>query len=119
MPVLAMTREMGSLGSVIAQEVARHLGYRFLRNDLLRDAAREYRVRESRLVGVMEAAPGPGRAAAPAAFPVPAYLEAAVLEAALEERTCSWAAGPRSSSAAFPCGARSCLRAARRSGSAA
>ena len=41
MPVVAMTREMGSLGSPIAQEIARRLGYEFLRNDILRSAARE------------------------------------------------------------------------------
>ena len=71
MPIVAMTREMGSLGSVIAQQVARHLGYRFLRNDLLRDAAREYRVRESRLVGVGGGGARAGRASAPPAIPVP------------------------------------------------
>lgn len=87
MPVLAMTREMGSLGSVIAQEVARHLGYRFLRNDLLRDAAREYRERESRLEGVVEAAPGLVERMRRPRFRYRAYLEAAVLEAALDERT--------------------------------
>ena len=53
MPVVAMTREMGSLGSAIAREAARRLGYEFLRDDILRDAARQYQVRESRLVGVV------------------------------------------------------------------
>ena len=36
MPVVAMTREMGSLGSAIAREAARRLGYEFLRDDILR-----------------------------------------------------------------------------------
>ena len=86
MPVLAMTREMGSLGSVIAQEVARQLGYRFLRNDLLRDAAAEYRVRESRLVGVMEEVPGLVERLRRPRFRYRSYLEAVVLEAALQDR---------------------------------
>jgi cytidylate kinase len=87
MPVVAMTREMGSLGSVIAQEVARQLGYPFLRDSLLRDAAREYRVRESRLAGVVEAAPGLVERLRRPRFRYRAYLEAAVLDAALPDRT--------------------------------
>ena len=86
MPVVAMTREMGSLGSPIAQEVARRLGYEFLRNDILRDAAREYRVRESRLVGVVEEAPGFVERLRRPRLRYRAYLEAAVLEAALQDR---------------------------------
>ncbi len=86
MPVVAMTREMGSLGSPIAQEVARRLGYEFLRNDILRDAAREYRVRESRLVGMVEEAPGFVERFRRPRLRYRAYLEAAVLEAALVDR---------------------------------
>lgn len=86
MPVLTMTREMGSLGSVIAQEAARRLGYRFLRNDLLRDAAAEYRVRESRLVGVVEEAPGLVERLRRPRFRYRSYLEAVVLEAASQDR---------------------------------
>jgi cytidylate kinase len=86
MPVVAMTREMGSLGSVIAHGVARELGYRFLRDSLLRDAAREYRVRESRLVGVVEAAPGLVERLRRPRLRYRAYLEAAVLDAAREDR---------------------------------
>jgi cytidylate kinase len=86
MPVVAMTREMGSLGSAIAQEVARRLGYEFLRNDILRNAAREYRIRESRLVGAVEEAPGLLERLRPPRFRYRAYLEAAVLDAALRDR---------------------------------
>ena len=86
MAVVAMTREMGSLGSPIAQEVARRLGYEFLRNDLLRDAAKEYRVRESRLVGVVEQAPGLVERLGRPRLRYRSYLEAVVLEAALQDR---------------------------------
>jgi cytidylate kinase len=86
MPVVAMTREMGSLGSLIAHEVARRLGYQFLRNDILRDAAREYRVRESRLVGMVEQVPGLVERLRRPRVRYRAYLEAAVLEAALQDR---------------------------------
>ena len=86
MPVIAMTREMGSLGSNIAQEVARRLGYQFLRNDILRGAAREYRVHESRLVGALEEAPGFLERLRPTRFRYRSYLEAAVLAAALSDK---------------------------------
>jgi cytidylate kinase len=86
MPVIAMTREMGSLGSTIAQEVARRLGYQFLRNDILRNAAREYRVREARLIGAVEEAPGLLERLRPPRFRYRSYLEAAVLAAALPDR---------------------------------
>jgi cytidylate kinase len=86
MPIVAMTREMGSLGSTIAQEVARRLHYQFLRNDILREAARQYRVRESRLVGMVEQAPGLVERLRRPRTRYRAYLEAAVLEAALPDR---------------------------------
>jgi cytidylate kinase len=86
MSIVAMTREMGSLGSAIAQEVASRLGYRFLRNDILRDAAREYRVRESRLVGAVEEAPGLIERLRRPRLRYRAYLEASVLDAALSDR---------------------------------
>jgi cytidylate kinase len=86
MPVVAMTREMGSLGSAIAREAARRLGYGFLRDDILRDAAREYQVRESRLVGAVEEAPGLVERLRRPRIRYRAYLEAAVLDAALRDR---------------------------------
>jgi cytidylate kinase len=86
MAVVAMTREMGSLGSVIAQEVASRLGYQSLHNDLLREAARAYRVRESRLVGVVEQTPGLIERLRRPRLRYRAYLEAAVLDAARQDR---------------------------------
>ena len=86
MPVVAMTQEMGSLGRTVGQEVARRLGYEFLRDDLIQAVAREYRVREAGVVRAVEGTPrlldrltGRGRR-------YRAYLEAAVLDAARRER---------------------------------
>jgi hypothetical protein len=39
MPILAVTREMGSLGTYIGQEVARRLGYEFIRHEIIAEAA--------------------------------------------------------------------------------
>jgi cytidylate kinase len=85
-PILAMTKEMGSLGTFIGLEVARRLGYEFLRNDIIKEAAREYRVLESRLVGTVEQAPRFLERFQVRSRRHRAYLEAAVLEAALRER---------------------------------
>ncbi len=86
MPIVAMTKEMGSLGTFVGLEVARQLGYEFLRNDLIREAAREYRVLEGRLVGAVERAPGFLERFGPRGRRHRSYLEAAVLEAAARER---------------------------------
>lgn len=86
MPIVAMTREMGSLGSTIAFEVAERLGYEFLRNDIVRRVAGEYRVRESRLVDSLEERPGVLERLRRRGHRHRVYLEAAVLEAALRER---------------------------------
>jgi cytidylate kinase len=81
-----MTREMGSLGTAVGEEVARRLGYEYLRHDLVAGVARQYPVRERGVVGAVEEAPallerlrGPRRR-------YRTYLEAAVLEAARRER---------------------------------
>lgn len=58
MGVVAVTREMGSLGTFIAEEGARRLGYELVRQDITRDTAREYEVLEADLVGSVEARPG-------------------------------------------------------------
>jgi cytidylate kinase len=81
-----MTKEMGSLGTFIGLEVARRLGYEFLRNDIIKEAAREYRVLEGRLVGTVERAPRLLERFGARGRRHRAYLEAAVLEAALRER---------------------------------
>jgi cytidylate kinase len=86
MPIVAMTKEMGSLGTFIALEVSRRLGYEFLRNDIIKAAAREYRELEGRLVGAVEEPPGFLERYGPRARRHQAYLQAAVLEAALRER---------------------------------
>jgi cytidylate kinase len=86
MPIIAMTKEMGSLGTFVGMEVARRLGYDFLRNALIKAAAAEYRELEGRLVGAVET---PGRFLerfGRRGRRYRAYLEAAVLEAALREQ---------------------------------
>jgi cytidylate kinase len=85
-PIVAMTREMGSLGTFVGLEVARALGHEFVRDEIVRRAAREYRVMESGLVGAVERPPrwleSPGRSRRR----YRTYLEAAVLEIAQRER---------------------------------
>lgn len=58
MRVLAITREMGSLGTFVGLEVARRLGWEYVRDDITREAAREYDVDEERLIGAVEERPG-------------------------------------------------------------
>ncbi|MGH7267007.1 MAG: AAA family ATPase, partial [Candidatus Rokuibacteriota bacterium] len=86
MPIVAMTKEMGSLGTFVGLEVARRLDYRFLRNDVVKAAAREYRARESGLVSAVERAPKLLERLRPPRRRYRTYLEAAVLDAALGER---------------------------------
>src|SRR5262249_3375709 len=86
MPIIAMTKEMGSLGTFVALEVSRRLGYEFLRNDIVTAAAREYREHEGRLVGALERAPRLLERFGPRSRRHQAYLQAAVLDAALRER---------------------------------
>lgn len=86
MPIIAMTKEMGSLGTFIGLEVARQLGYEFLRNDIVKAAAREYRALEGRLVGAVEQAPGFLERLGRRGRRYQVYIQAAVLDAALRER---------------------------------
>lgn len=86
MPVIAMTKEMGSLGTFIGIEVARRLGYEFLRNDIIKAVVREYRVREAQVVGTVEEAPRLLERFGDRGRRHRTYVEAAVLEAALRER---------------------------------
>jgi len=86
MPVIAMTKEMGSLGTFVGLEVARQLDYEFLRNDIIRGVAREYRVREAQVVGAVEETPRFLDRFGQRGRRYRMYLEAAVLDAALRER---------------------------------
>jgi cytidylate kinase len=58
MTVIAMTKEMGSLGTYIGMEVARRLGYEFVRQDIIRQAAQEFEVSEEDLIKAVEERPG-------------------------------------------------------------
>ncbi|PYM67769.1 MAG: hypothetical protein DMD79_00305 [Candidatus Rokuibacteriota bacterium] len=86
MPIIAMTKEMGSLGTFIALEVARRLDHEFLRNDIIKAVARGYRVRETGVVLVLEARPRLWERLGDRSRRYRLYLEAAVLDAALRER---------------------------------
>ncbi|HEV8311128.1 MAG TPA: cytidylate kinase family protein [Methylomirabilota bacterium] len=85
MPIIAMTKEMGSLGTLIGLEAARQLGYEFLRNEVIKAAAHEYRVLEAGLIGAVERPAGVFERLRPRAARYAAYLRAAVLEAALRD----------------------------------
>lgn len=58
MVIVAMTREMGGLGTSIGMDVAGRLGYAFVREDITREAAREYAVEEEHLIAAVRAADG-------------------------------------------------------------
>jgi cytidylate kinase len=58
MPIIAMTKEMWSMGNSIGQEIARQLGYEFIRKDITREAAREFHTLEKKLVEAVEEKPG-------------------------------------------------------------
>lgn len=58
MPIIAMTRERGSLGTYIGQEVARRLGYEFIRDEIIAAAAQVYDAVEEKLVDTVESKPG-------------------------------------------------------------
>jgi hyperosmotically inducible periplasmic protein len=86
MAIVAITREMGSFGTHIGMEVAARLGYAFVREDITREAAREYDVREDRLVEVIEERPGLFEAMTRSVRRYQAFVAAAVLEAAVRDR---------------------------------
>ena len=58
MPIIAITKEMWSLGSSIGREVATQLGTEFIRQDIILEAAREYHALEAKLVESVEEKPG-------------------------------------------------------------
>jgi cytidylate kinase len=57
-PIIAITKEMYSLGTSIGREVARQLGSEFIRQDIIREAVREYHALEAKLVETVEEKPG-------------------------------------------------------------
>jgi len=85
MPIVAITREMGSLGTFIAKEAARRLAYEFVRQDITRDAAREYEVLEEHLVGAVEERPGLFEVLTHSARRYQEFVAVEVLEAAQRE----------------------------------
>lgn len=85
MPVLAMTREIGSLGTHVAHEVATRLGYDLVRQEIIAEAARVYEADPDSLVATVEARPRmfeTGKVAARRHF---AFVAAEVLNAALRD----------------------------------
>ncbi len=84
MPVLAVTREIGSLGTFIAQEVARRVGYDFVRQEIIAEASRLYEANSDSLVATVESKPrvlGANPASARRHF---AFVAAEVLSVALK-----------------------------------
>jgi cytidylate kinase len=85
MPILAMTREMGSLGTFIGQAVAQRLGYAFVRDEITAEAAQVYDAAEESLVATLEAKPGVWEGLSEAARRHFGFIAAEVLEAALKD----------------------------------
>lgn len=85
MPILAVTREMGSLGTYIGQEVARRLGYDFVRQEIIAEAAQVYDAVEEHLVATVEARPGLWDSLSEAARRHFAFIAAQVFEFALKD----------------------------------
>jgi cytidylate kinase len=85
MPILAVTREMGSLGTYIGQEVARRLGYAFVRHEIIAEAAQLYDAVEQNLIATVEAKPGVWESLSEAARRHFAFIAAEVFEFALKD----------------------------------
>ncbi len=85
MSILAITRETGSLGTFIGQEVARRLGYSFIRHQIVAEAAQLYEAAEETLIATVESKPGPWEALSDAARRHFAFLAAEVFDAALKD----------------------------------
>jgi len=85
MPILAMTREMGSLGTLIGQAVAQRLGYTFIRHDIIAEAAQVYHAAEKNLTATVEAKPGVWDSLSEAARRHFAFIAAEVFDAALKD----------------------------------
>ncbi len=85
MPILAMTREMGSLGTFIGQEVAERLGYAFVRQEIIAEAAQVYDAAEEHLTATVEAKPGVWDSLSEAARRHFAFIAAEVFDFALKD----------------------------------
>lgn len=85
MAIIAMTHEMGSLGSTIARTVAEKLGYTYLRQDIIREAAREFHVVEEKLREAVEARPGLFEMVRESARRSQIFITAEVYEEALKD----------------------------------
>lgn len=57
MAIIAMSRELGSLGTVIGSALAEKLGYEYIYQEITSHAARDYEVVEEQLIRVVEKAP--------------------------------------------------------------
>lgn len=77
---------MGSLGTFIGMEVAKQLGYEFIRQDIIREAAREYHALEEKLVEAVEEKPGFLEVLGETARRHHIFVAAEVYEFALRER---------------------------------
>jgi len=84
-PVLAVTREIGSLGTHVAHKVAKRLGYDVVRQEIIAEAARVYEADPDRLVATVEAKPRAFEARKVAARRHFAFVAAEVLNAALQD----------------------------------
>ena len=58
MSIVAFTRELGSLGTYIAEELAKRRGYRFVRREVLEEAAKVGELSEAHLIQTIEDRPG-------------------------------------------------------------
>jgi cytidylate kinase len=85
MPILAMTREVGSLGTFIGQEVARRQGYTFVRHQIIAEAAQLYEAAEEKLIATVEAKPVVWDGLSDAARRHFAFVAAEVFDAALKD----------------------------------
>ncbi len=85
MPILALTREMGSLGTFVGQAVARRLGYAFVRHEITAEAAQVYDAAEASLIAAVEAQPGVWESLSEAARRHFAFLAAEVFEHAVKD----------------------------------
>jgi cytidylate kinase len=85
-PIIAVTKEMYSLGTSIGREVARQLGYELIRQDIIREAVREYHALEAKLVETVEEKPGFFEMLSETARRHHIFVAAEVFEFALRER---------------------------------